>query len=847
MNKIFTLLLVLLMISCAKDDRPTVANIHQNWEFKETTDTNWNTASVPGNVYSDLLSHNKIPDPFLGSNELNVQWVPTKDWEYQTTFNLDEETLKKSNIELTFEGLDTYASIYLNDSLIGKTNNAFRTWKFDIKDLAKAENSLRIGFQKTSVHEEKETAKLEYLLNPGIRVFTRKAQFQYGWDWGPIVNTSGIWKPIKITSWNNMKLDDVFFKQEELTDSIASLNVEYTISADEDVKDATFEIKNGEAIHTVKFPVYKGTHTYTTRFQIKNPNRWWTYNLGTPHLYELDVKLKQGNDLKAQKTVKVGLRTIELVRETDEKGETFYFKLNGIPVFMKGANYIPQHSMQDKVTDAHYEKLLNDVKDANMNMLRVWGGGIYENDIFYKLCDEKGILVWQDFMFACAMYPGDKAFLDNVQQEAIDQVSRLRNYASIALWCGNNENNEAWHRWGWQADKTEAQRKAIWDSYLAVFDRILPETVAKYHPSISYWESSPSYGRGDERFQFEGDAHDWGVWHDALPFERFEQKVPRFMSEFGFQSFPSYEAIRAFTGEDSISINHDSYITHQKHPRGFKLIREYMERDYPVPTAGDDYVYMSQLTQAKGITMGMEAERRAMPYCMGSLYWQLNDCWPVVSWSSIDFMGNWKALHYKAKKSFEDVLISSIVENDTINTYIVSDKLQDIEGDFTLEFLDFNGTIIHSTKQKLTVVANTSQIVAKTPMTDIKGNASEYVMRAVFISTPLNTNAQTGDTLTSNSLFYVARPKELNLPKEDISTKVTKTEDGFTIEVSAKTLQKDVFLYTKAKGHFSDNFIDVLPNQTITITFTTEAESIDDLAFKTLNGIQRKVAKSANY
>jgi beta-mannosidase len=821
--------------NCTKIVVPEVATIHENWQFKATTDSTWNVASVPGNVYSDLLTHEKISDPFFGANELNVQWVPTKDWAYKTMFRLEEETLQKSNIELTFEGLNTYAHIYLNDSLLGKTDNAFRTWKFNIKPFAKKDNALYIRFIKTSIHEDNEAAKLDYLLPPGPRVFTRKAQFQYGWDWGPIVNTSGIWKPIRVTSWNNTKLDDVYIQQESLTDSLASLSVEYTIAANANVEKASFEIKYGKKLHTVHFPIYKGTHTYATRLQIENPKLWWTHNLGEQHLYEFEVTLKTGNEVKAQQTIKKGLRTVELIREKDEKGETFYLELNGIPVFMKGANYIPQHSMQDKVTDAHYEKLLNDVVNANMNMLRVWGGGIYENDIFYELCDAKGILVWQDFMFACAMYPGDKAFLENVQQEAIDQVKRLRNYTSVGLWCGNNENNEAWHRWGWQTDKTEAQKDEIWYNYLAVFDKMLPEVVATFNPEISYWESSPSYGRGNPKFQFEGDAHDWGVWHDALPFERFEQKVPRFMSEFGFQSFPSYEAIRYFTGEESISINHDSYITHQKHPRGFNLIREYMARDYPVPTSGEDYVYMSQLTQAKGMTMGMEAQRRAMPYCMGSLYWQLNDCWPVVSWSSIDFMGNWKALHYKAKKSFEDVLISSIVENDTIQTYIVSDKLQALEGTLTLEFLDFTGGNLHKVEQKTKIPANTSQLVVKTALSDINANPSNYVMKGTFIS-------NTDETSNSSSLFYTARPKDLKLPDENISTKVTKIENGFSIEVTAKRLQKDVFFHTKAKGHFSDNFLDVLPNQTVTITFATDAENIDDLAFKTLNGIQRKVS-----
>lgn len=837
-----SIIISLVLNSCAKDDRPTVVNIHQNWEFKQQKDTTWNSATVPGNVFSDLLHHNMIKDPFVSTNELNVQWVSKKDWQYQTTFELDSKTLDKSNIELTFEGLDTYTYIYLNDTLIGSTNNAFRTWKYDIKELAKKQNTLKLHFFPTKKQEIAESYKIDYELPESPRVFTRKAQFQYGWDWGPIINTAGIWKPIKVTSWNNMKLDDVYFKQEKLTDSLASLTVEYTISSDEAVEEATFEIKFDKTIHKIKAPAKKGTHTYTTNLEIKNPKRWWTHNLGEPYLYEFDITLKEGKDTKAQRKIKKGLRTIELITTKDAKGKTFHFELNGVPVFMKGANYIPQHSMQNKVTDAHYKKLLNDVVDANMNMLRVWGGGIYENDIFYDLCDEKGILIWQDFMFACAMYPGDQPFLENVQQEAIDQVTRLRNHASIALWCGNNENNEGWKRWGWQAGKTEAQKKEIWDNYLAIFDSILPKTVEKLNPEISYWESSPSYGRGNPKYEFEGDAHDWWVWHDAYPFEHFEEKVPRFMSEFGFQSFPSYEAIRYFSEQDSIDLNHDSYITHQKHARGFQLIRKYMERDYKVPENGDDYVYVSQLLQAKGMTMGMEAQRRAMPYCMGSLYWQLNDCWPVVSWSSIDFMGNWKALHYKAKKSFQDVLISSIVENDTIKTYIVSDKLEPLQGDFFLDFVDFNGKNIHNVQQQLTIAPNTSQLVAQTPLYHIKADVNDYMMKSTFASTQLSTSTSTSDSNSistkASSLFYLAKPKDLQLPQQDVSTNITKTDHGFTIEVSANTLQKDVFLHTKAKGHFSDNFFDVLPNETVTITFITKAKTLDDLEIKTLNGMQ---------
>ncbi len=845
--KYFPLLIVVgfLLNSCAKkEDLPKFSEIHQNWEFRrQTGDTIWRSANIPGNVFSDLLHHDMIKNPFIGTNELNVQWVSKEHWEYQTTFELDSETLKKQHIELTFEGLDTYATIYLNDSLIGTSNNAFRTRIYNIKELAKKQNRLKLLFFPTKQQEIIERYKVDYELSSESRIFTRKAQFQYGWDWGPKLNTSGIWKPVTLKAWDDVMLGDIYIKQDSLVNDVAYLTAEYTITADTEKK-VRLEIEYDDRMRNYAvFTPKKGTHTYELSIEITRPKLWWTHNLGEPHLYTFDVTLKQGETLKATRRLKKGIRTIELITDKDAKGETFHFKLNGVPVFMKGANYIPQHSFQNEVTDEKYEKLLNDVVDANMNMLRVWGGGIYENDIFYELCDEKGILVWQDFMFACAMYPGDNDFLENVQQEAIDQVTRLRNHTSIALWCGNNENSEGWQRWGWQADKTEAQKAEIWKGYLAVFDSMLPKTVEKLSPEVSYWESSPKYGRGDQRFELEGDAHDWWVWHDAYPFEHFEEQVPRFMSEFGFQSFPSYETIRYFTEQDSIDLNHDSYVTHQKHARGFKLIREYMERDYKVPENGDDYVYVSQLLQARGITMGIEAQRRAMPYCMGSLYWQLNDCWPVVSWSSIDFMGNWKALHYKAKKSFEDMLISSVIENDTLKTYIISDKLHAQEGELKLTFLDFTGKKLHEVNQTVTLKANTSQLIIEIPIADLKFNHKQTVLKVVLDYAKISKYPSSDTRYDSStipykatSLFYLVKPKDLALPAHEIDTFITKRPQGFAIQVTSKTLQKNVFMHTKTKGHFEDNFFDLLPNEPKTIIFRTEATELLDLEVKTLNG-----------
>ena len=487
---------------------------------------------------------------------------------------------------------------------------------------------------------------------------------------------------------------------------------------------------------------------------------------------------------------------------------------------MKGANYIPQNSLQNLVTTQHYKKLLNDVVDANMNMLRVWGGGIYENDLFYDLCDEKGILIWQDFMFACAMYPGDDAFLNTVKTEAEQNVKRLRNHASIALWCGNNENSEGWKRWGWQTNRSEKEKEEIWNNYLKVFDSILPNTVRQY-TSTNYWQTSPKYGRGNPLYNTEGDAHDWWIWHDAYPFEHLEENVPRFMSEFGFQSLPSYEVINYINQNDTLHITSDGFKNHQKHSRGFDLIDTYMKRDFPIPTQPEDYVYMSQVLQAYGITKGIEAHRRAKPYNMGTLYWQLNDCWPSVSWSSIDFFGNWKALHYKVKKAFKNELISSVIENDTLKTYVVNDNRDSYHTMLTVQILDFDGHVIYKDTKAIDVDSNSSNIKHELDIKSLQLDKSNAV-----IITKIGKNT---------SYFYLAKPKNLKLKKSEMINRIIKTKLGYNIELSCKTLQKEVFLYTETKGHFSDNYFDLLPNETKTIAFKTEDVELNEIKIKTLN------------
>ena len=816
-------LLSLLVLSCKQPKKDLEYNyLLNNWKFSQEGDSIWKPASIPGTVQTDLLNISEIPHPFIGTNEDSIQWISKKNWSYKTPVSVTEETLLKSKHFLRFEGLDTYADIYLNDQFLLKTNNAFRSWEVDVSDVLKLENELKIIFNSTDSIEKTEAEKLDYELPESPRVFTRKPQYQYGWDWGPTVKTMGITKNIALISYDKIRFKSVFLKTNSISEAKAEISAELIIHTQVQ-EEVIVQITNNDTqeIFESIITVIPEKQEYKVPFSIKNPKLWWTHNLGNPYLYNIDVELLNKGFQKTSFTKKLGIRSIELVTDKDSIGERFYFKLNDKPVYMKGANYIPQNIFLPEVDQRNYVKLINDVVDSNMNMLRVWGGGVYEDNFFYQLCDAKGILVWQDFMFACAMYPGDELFLENVKQEAIENVKRLRQHPSIALWCGNNENSEGWHRWGWKDDKTKVQQQKIWKGYDAVFNQILPQVVDSLHSSVAYWESSPKFGRGDKRYQFEGDAHDWWVWHDSYPFEHFEEKVPRFMSEFGFQSFPSYETIQYFSEEDSIDINHPSFNNHQKHARGFSLIKEYMELDFPVPVNGDDYVYMSQVLQAYGMTKGIYAHRRTKPYNMGTLYWQLNDCWPAVSWSSIDGLGNWKALQYQAKKAFENVIISTTQTEKNVAIYIVNDTFSEVKNTLVVSHLEFDGNPFYKEEIAFNSPINSSEIAFNYDISN-----REFVKENSFLKLTY------GD---AESYHYFLKPKNLNLKNQPIDIEIKQNNEGFSIRLISKTLQKNVFLYSKTKGTFSDNFFDVLANVPIEIQFKTTVKTKPRILLKTLN------------
>ena len=805
---IFMVLAVWLTACQSRQQDTLVLKLHDNWTVSSVNGNQAYPATVPGNIFSDLMDNEVIKDPFVDENEHKVQWVSDSVWVYKSTFNLPKTILNKQHITLNFDGLDTYASVLLNGKALIKTNNAFRNYTLPVKDLVAAKNSIEIQFEPTSIHENKAKAKLDVTMPEGNRIFTRKAQFQYGWDWGPALNTSGIWKDIYIKAWEVAAIDHIYLEENTYTTQEASFNVNVALT-NPAVTGCSIEVEVAGKRFVLE--VDEKQTVYTFPVNIENPTFWWPHNLGTPHLYRVDILLSKDGEVLDAKQLKHGIRTVELVTSPDAMGESFYFKINGTPVYMKGANYIPQNSMQTRVTTQDYKTLLGNVVAANMNMLRVWGGGIYEDDLFYELCDEKGILVWQDFMYACAMYPGDEAFLENAKQEAVDQLTRLRNHPSIVLWCGNNESSEGWHRWGWQDGKTEQQKDKIWSDYLKLFDSILPQQVADYS-KLPYWETSPKFGRGNPKYKYEGDAHDWWVWHDAYPFEHFEEHVPRFMSEFGFQSFPSQQVLDYVMQGKLLDLNNGAIKSHQKHHRGFQLINEYMARDFQVPTDPQDFAYVSQLVQAKGMRMGIEAHRRAKPYNMGTLYWQLNDCWPAISWSSIDYFGQWKALHHAAKEAFENVLISFEQVDDLLQVYVVNDHLQAFNETLHLTIQDFSGNIIWEIDKTVTVSPSSSQVVYTLPMKELDINTTNNFLQA--------------SVGAASSLYYFERPKNLALALSEIEMKVSKHADGFAIVLKSATLQKAVQLSASSMGTFDDNYFDLLPNQEKQLYFSTRDKDV---------------------
>lgn len=816
------------------NDSSEIIKLNTGWEFSQTGIEKWMPAIVPGTVHQDLICNELLPNPFYGINEEKIQWVENEDWEYRTSFNVSEEQLNRDGAQLIFEGLDTYADVYLNGALLLKADNMFVGYTLPVKSvLHKGENRLQIYF-----HSPIRQTLPQYASNgfnypadndhheKHLSVFTRKAPYSYGWDWGIRMVTSGIWRPVTLHFYDVATISDYHVKQLSLTDEAAYLSNELVVNHI-NTQNTPAEVRinislDGITVTEVKQQVTlrPGLNHFVLPAEVVRPVRWMPNGWGNPTLYHFSAQIACEDRIVAEQSHRIGLRTIRVVNEKDKDGESFYFEVNGIPMFAKGANYIPQDALLPNITGERYQTLFRDIKEANMNMVRVWGGGTYEDNLFYDLADENGIVVWQDFMFACTPYPSDPTFLKRVEAEAVYNIRRLRNHASLAMWCGNNEILEALKYWGFDKKYTPEVYQGLLRGYEKLFQELLPSMVKEFDAERFYVHSSPylaNWGRPESWGV--GDSHNWGVWYGKKTFESLDTDLPRFMSEFGFQSFPEMKTIATFAAPEDYQIESKVMNAHQKSSIGNSLIRTYMERDYIIPESFEDFVYVGLVLQGQGMRHGMEAHRRNRPYCMGTLYWQLNDSWPVVSWSSIDYYGNWKALHYQAKRAFEPILINPIQQNDSLYVYLISDRLDVMEQmTLELEVIDFNGKLMSKKLRvnSLMVPANSSQCVYRANLT---GWLTPEECQRCFLQLTLKDKSK---RLVAESVHFFRKTKDLLLPQTVISYKMKQTDGVCELILSSSALAKDVFIEVPLQGaRFSDNFFDLLPGERKKVVITS--------------------------
>lgn len=832
-----------MSLTASAYQKPQVCTLHSDWTFCQVGDTLWSDAKVPGTIHQDLLNHNRIPNPFYGMNEEAVQWVENEDWMYRTSFVVTEEQLNRDAAVLELDGLDTYADVFLNGALILRSDNMFVGHKVSVKPvLRKGENRLLIRFR-SAVKEalpQWETNGFDYPADNDhsskrVSIYTRKAPYSYGWDWGIRLATCGIWRPVRLVFSDVARIEDYYVRQASVSASKADvdnrleitnvtsqpvsalLKVAYHYSAN-DTKEVQKQIELRPGENTVSLPV-----------MIDNPHLWMPNGWGEPSLYKFTASVSVDGVEVASQERQVGLRSIRVVMEDDEHGKSFYFEVNGHPMFAKGANFIPDDALLPNVTTERYKRIFEDVKAANMNMLRVWGGGIYEDDKFYDEADRNGILIWQDFLFACTTYPHDPLFLKRVEAEAEYNIKRLRGHASLAMWCGNNEIYEGVRYWGWKNKYTSEAFAEMNRGYDVLFRQLLPDMVKRFDSDRFYMHGSPyeaNWGR-PESWKI-ADSHNWGTWYGRKPFESFDSEIPRFMSEYGFQAFPEMKTIRTFAEEKDFELESPVMNAHQKATIGNALIKQTMSLYYKVPVKFEDLVYVGLVLQGQGMRHGIEAHRRNRPYCMGSLFWQLNDSWPVVSWSSIDYYGNWKAMQYQSQRAFAPVLINAIKEGYDLCVYLISDELQDRDDvRLTVELMDFDGKSHGKWTHSGKLSANTSMLFLKKRVDEFlsKQDAATSFLRFTL-------KAKNGAAL-ADEVFYFAYPKDQKLPEARIETSVKRRGEAIEMTLKADKLARDIFIEVPVQGvRFSDNFFDLLPGQRKKITITSpEGYSLKDFTF----------------
>ena len=676
------ILLLLFAVFCSSAGAQEMRQfLHENWIVYDTVDSAWFESEVPGVVQEELLVIEGFKDLYKYDNEVVISSYENKNWKYECLFNVGLPILSKEHVELHFEGLDTYAEVYLNDSLILSANNQFLEYKVEVKSLLKVEeNSLEIRFTSPQNKHIQTLEEAPHELPSGceegkynVGVYSRKAPYQFGWDWGPRCVTVGPWKPISLRAWSEARISDVRSQTLSVKGAEVLQSIDIEIEGDS-IQGKVLELGFGDYKESIL--LHKNQTHVHRELTLDSSMLWWPVGMGESHLIPVKASVLKPSDTISTMHKKVGLRTVELVQTPDSMGTPYYFKINGVPVFCKGANYIPQHIMPHTVTQTEKEMLLKQACDANMNMIRVWGGGIYETDEFYSACDRLGLMVWQDFMFAGSIYPANEEFQSLCIQEANEQVKKLSNHPSVVLWCGNNELDVAFHNWGWQ-DKfniSEEQSQRLYAGYERLFKKEFSAIVKANGNGIPYVHTSPLSNWGTQENFNHGSMHYWGVWHGREGFSEYKNNVGRFMVEYGFQSFPDADFLSRYVPEDQWNLESEAITSRQRSYIGNGLISTHCEELFGKPKGFDEFIEYSQYTQAEAMRIAISAHRLNTGKCMGTLFWQLNDCWPGPSWSAIQSNGEVKPVYQEIKKLFSPTIAVIDTTDQVFSIHLISDE-----------------------------------------------------------------------------------------------------------------------------------------------------------------------------